>query len=60
MIIIVLMLLAVSAFLSGFLYGTMRVPKDRGQGVRDNGLEMKSSTNNEYENFLKYDGSEQF
>ncbi len=58
MIIIVLLLLAVLAFLSGFLLGIMRAPKERGAKIHD--LKFKSDMDKEYENFLKYDGSEQF
>lgn len=57
--IIVLLLLAVSAFLSGFLYGTMRRPEGKVRAIRDNRFEIKPITEKEYENFLKYDGSEQ-
>ncbi len=59
MMIIVLLLLAVSAFLSGFLYGTMCKPEGKANIIRDNKFEIKPITEEEYENFLKYDGSEQ-
>ena len=58
MMIIVLLLLAVVVFLSGFLWGVMRVPKEKGCKPAD--LKLKSDLDEEYENFLKYDGSEQF
>lgn len=58
MMIIILLLLMAVAFLSGFLFGVMRTPKVN--GVKSNDLRFESDTDEEYENFLKYDGSEQF
>ncbi len=55
---IIVLLLAVLAFLSGFLLGFMRAPKT--QGAKTYNLKFKSDIDEEYENFLKYDGSEQF
>ena len=57
MMIIVLLLLSAVAFLSGFLFGIMCAPKRKVSGVN---FTFKSDLDEEYENFLKYDGSEQF
>ena len=58
MMIIILLLLMAVAFLSGFLFGIMRTPKVNSINSRD--LRFESDIDEEYENFLKYDGSEQF
>lgn len=60
MMIIVLLLLSAVAFLSGFLFGIMCAPKGKVSGVNSGNLTFKSDLDEEYENFLKYDGSEQF
>lgn len=59
MMIIILILLAAVAFLSGFLYGSMRRPKKSRNVIGESGFEIEPITEKEYENFLKYDGSEQ-
>ena len=58
MIIMVFLLLAVLSFFSGFLCGMMRAPKK----ATENNVSAKweSEIDEEYENFLRYDGSEQF
>ena len=58
--IIILILLAAVAFLSGFLYGSMKKPRKGRSVTEKNGFEIKPITEKVYENFLKYDGSEQF
>ena len=58
MMLIVLLLLMAVAFLSGFLFGIMSTPKVN--NIKSSDLRFESDTDEEYENFLKYDGSEQF
>lgn len=58
MMIVILLLLMAVAFLSGFLFGIMSTPKVN--NIKSSDLRFESDTDEEYENFLKYDGSEQF
>lgn len=56
--IIVFLLLAGLTFLSGFLVGIMRAPK--ANDAKTHNISIKNDIDREYENFLTYDGSEQF
>ena len=58
MMIVILLLLMAVAFMSGFLFGIMSTPKVN--NIKSSDLRFESDTDEEYENFLKYDGSEQF
>lgn len=58
MIMIVFLLIALSAFLSGFICGSGLTPQRK--SVKKPKAEFKSEIlSKEYENFLNYDGSEQ-
>lgn len=56
--IIILLLIMTVAFLSGFLFGMVRKPKVK--SIKTGTPKWEGITDVEYENFLKYDGSEQF
>lgn len=58
MIAVVLLLIAVSAFLGGFLYGCEFAPKNPEFKAKKAECKIERLTK-EYENFLNYDGSEQ-
>lgn len=58
MIIFVFILIGLSAFLSGFIFGLDLKPINKAQPKTKTELKSKILTK-EYENFLNYDGSEQ-
>ncbi len=57
--IIVLILIAVAAFVIGYFLGNLDEPPMR-EVIEIKPIEDSRSLDKEYENFLNYDGSEQF
>ncbi len=55
---VILILLSIVFFLIGFLFGALRKPYKNGFATKKT-PQIKSLVEDEYRNFLEYDGSEQ-
>lgn len=55
---VILILLSIVFFLIGFLFGALRKPYKKGFPTKKS-PQIKSLVEEEYQNFLEYDGSEQ-